>query len=83
MAVVVGLDRKRLRRRRRGRRHIGMERRGVRVTARTVHAAMVNLRVGIQVIGWWRLLRPMLGMRHCVGHQVELLGRPRWFTGNV
>lgn len=84
MTVVVGLDEGRLRRRRRCRRHIGMERRGLSLTARAVHATMIELCVGIKVIGRWRLLRPMLGIRPCVGHHMELLGRPRWWiTGNM
>lgn len=85
MTVVVGFHRKRFRCRRHCRRHIGMECRGVCFAALAVHAAgMVYLRVGKEVIGRRWLLWPMLGMRHRIGHQMQVLGRAwRSVTGKM
>lgn len=66
MTAVVLDDRRRLGCGRRGRRHIGMERRGMGFAA-AMRAAMINLGIGKQVVGWRWLLGPLHAMRHHLG----------------
>jgi hypothetical protein len=78
VAVVLVLGGKRLSRRRhrhRCRRHVGVGRRTVRVAAGARRAAMVDLGIGKEVIGWRRLLRPSSAMRHRIGR--HMLGHAR------